>query len=386
MNAIQGLISALAVLTFAGAALGWDFASNVLHQLAVNRLIQAVVAVSLGWTLLKQWVDNVELSEKLSRESNVSALPALLPQDHETRARAFGEVNVNPTDPSPFTKLNSMIGLASVKNDIAELRNYIEVQKRRNKFSLRSTRPSLHLVFTGNPGTGKTEVARQIAGMYRAMGLLNKGHLIETDRAGLVAEYVGQTALKTKAQVDAARGGVLFIDEAYSLVRGDSQEDGKDFGREAIETLLKAMEDYRDDLVVIVAGYPNSIKRFIDSNPGLQSRFARYINFPDYSPEELFEIFQVICKAGDYSIANEAAKTLAEHLRTISPWIGEIGNARHVRNLFNFAIQKQANRVATLGENSPTQVLTIISEEDMRQARQMAEEAIRRTNGFTVAC
>lgn len=381
MNAILGILSTLTVLVFATAAFGWKYGTDVLNKVAGNNLYQGIIAVALGWTLLRQAMSLLELSEQLkSTSKDTGASPALSPKDHEARAKAFGEVDNDPADPAAFTKLESMIGLASVKKDIAELRNYIEVQKRRNKLSLRSTRPSLHLVFTGNPGTGKTEVARQIAGMYRAMGLLKKGHLLETDRAGLVGEYIGQTAVKTKAQIEAARGGVLFIDEAYSLARGDSKGDSADYGREAIETLLKAMEDYRDDLVVIIAGYPEPIKRFINSNPGLESRFTRYIDFPDYSPEELFQIFQVISKAADYSIDDAAAKALAEYLRQVSPWIGDIGNARHVRNLFNLAVQKQANRVAALGDGLPRQDLTVISESDIRQACQAAGESRARTS------
>lgn len=178
--------------------------------------------------------------------------------------------------------------MENVKEEVRALANYVKVQKQRADAGLKTPKLSYHLVFTGSPGTGKTTVARIVATIYHNIGILKKGHTIETDRSGLVAEYVGKTAIKTNKIIDAALNGVLFIDEAYSLV---PEQKGSDYGQEAISTLLKRMEDDRDSLVVIIAGYNNEMKRFIDSNPGLQSRFNRYIHFNDYSADELYQMF-----------------------------------------------------------------------------------------------
>lgn len=196
-----------------------------------------------------------------------------------------------------MSELSGLIGLGTVKTEVESLRNLIKIRAMRAQQGLPNTIMSYHMVFTGNPGTGKTTVARIVAGIYKEIGILKKGHLVETDRAGLVAEYVGQTAPKTNAKIDESLDGVLFIDEAYTLVGGQN-----DYGSEAIATLLKRMEDDRDRLVVILAGYTNEIKEFIDSNPGLQSRFNRYIQFDDYSTEELTEIFKRNLRKSRYKI------------------------------------------------------------------------------------
>ena len=196
----------------------------------------------------------------------------------------------------------------------------------------------------GNPGTGKTTVARLVAEIYKELGVLSKGTLTETDRAGLVAGYVGQTALKVKEVVEKALGGVLFIDEAYTL----TAKTENDFGFEAVDTILKSMEDNRDDLVVIVAGYIDLMEDFIDSNPGLRSRFNKYISFDDYSPEEMTGIFDLQCKKSCYEPDDEAKAALKEYFTAAAEAAGEFGNARGVRNTFEKILTEQANRIAAM--------------------------------------
>lgn len=195
----------------------------------------------------------------------------------------------NDNETNPLEELQTLIGLSEVKEEVSALANFVKIQQEREKKGMKAVGLSYHCVFTGNPGTGKTTVARILAAIYRDLGILKKGHLVETDRSGLVAEYVGQTAVKTNKIIDSALDGVLFIDEAYSLVQGG----GNDYGQEAISTLLKRMEDDRNRLIVVLAGYSEDMKRFIDSNPGLQSRFNRYIHFSDYSADELKQIFML---------------------------------------------------------------------------------------------
>ena len=247
-----------------------------------------------------------------------------------------------PTD--PMAKLNSLIGLSNVKIEINNLSNVIKIQKMRESRGMKTTKFSYHCVFTGNPGTGKTTVARIVAEIYKQIGVLKRGHLIETDRSGLVADYVGQTATKTNAIINSALDGVLFIDEAYSLIQGGDE----DFGREAISTLLKRMEDDRDRLVVILAGYTKEMKSFIDSNSGLQSRFSRYIEFQDYTSDELIQIFDSILKGNDFVITDEAHYRVKELVDdAVLTKDQNFGNARFIRNLFEKIITQQANRLTS---------------------------------------
>lgn len=249
---------------------------------------------------------------------------------------------VSQSGSNPIEELESLIGLDSVKKDVVSLANFIKMKKMREEKGLKAPNISYHCVFSGNPGTGKTTVARILANIFKELGILKSGHLVETDRSGLVAEYVGQTAVKTNKIIDSALDGVLFVDEAYTLVGGQN-----DYGKEAIATLLKRMEDDRERLIVILAGYSKDMEDFINSNPGLRSRFNRYILFPDYTASELFDIFQLNASKNEYVINEEANQYLKKKLDiVVQNKQKDFGNARYIRNYFELAIEHQANRLA----------------------------------------
>ena len=259
-------------------------------------------------------------------------------------------------------ELHSLIGLSSVKAEVERLTNFIKIKKLREKQGLPVSEISYHCVFTGKPGTGKTTVARILANIYSELGVIKKGHLVETDRSGLVAEYVGQTAVKTNKIIDSALDGVLFIDEAYSLINGGNN----DYGSEAISTLLKRMEDDRKRLVVILAGYGNEMLTFINSNPGLQSRFNRYIDFPDYNADELLEIYKCNLKKHKYTLSVEAEAFISAYLsNAVANKDKNFGNARFVRNLFEKTLENQAMRLANIGHLT-SEMLCEISIEDVK--------------------
>ena len=261
-------------------------------------------------------------------------------------------------------ELNGYIGLAGIKKEVSNLINMVTVYKMRKAQDLPTLDMSLHMVFSGNPGTGKTMIARLMSRVYHSLGILSNGHLIEVDRSGLVAGYVGQTAIKTGEAVKKALGGVLFIDEAYALNGGGEN----DFGQEAIDTLLKAMEDHRDDLVVIVAGYDDLMDAFIHSNPGLESRFNRYLHFDDYSLDEMIEIFDMQCRKNQYVLDEAARSAVRQLIDEVNTNSISFGNARGVRNIFERVLVQQANRLSAM-ENLTRDDLMAITIADVEALR-----------------
>lgn len=304
-----------------------------------------------------------EAAKKLLEEMNKQ--DALSPNSPKTKAEEEPE---RPNLDELLRELDDLVGLEKIKQNVRSLINLAKVRKLREEQGLPTPAMSLHLVFMGNPGTGKTTVARLIAQLYYAIGVLSKGQLVEVDRSQLVAGYVGQTAIKTDEAIKKAMGGVLFIDEAYSLT---SQEGANDFGHEAIETVLKAMEDHRDDLVVIVAGYENLMEKFINSNPGLESRFNRYFVFEDYNGDELYEIFEMRCKKNKYALNEDAEKFLREHFKALYETRDDnFGNGRTVRNIFENVVSVHSDRVALI-ENPTTDDLMTVLKEDVEKAVEM---------------
>jgi SpoVK/Ycf46/Vps4 family AAA+-type ATPase len=278
--------------------------------------------------------------------------PAPSAQRDGTAAADSGETQTPQAEEAPppekiedlQAELEGYIGLDAVKKEVKNLINMVTVYQLRKDNGLPTTDLSLHMVFSGNPGTGKTTVARLMGRIYHSLGILSRGQLVEVDRSGLVAGYVGQTAIKTRKVIDSALGGVLFIDEAYAL-NGRSEND---FGQEAIDTILKAMEDHRDDLVVIAAGYDGLMDDFVHSNPGLESRFNRFLHFDDYTVEEMLQIFEMQCKKGCYQLDGETRNCVRAYLTEADTDSIAFGNARGVRNIFEKVLTAQANRLADL--------------------------------------
>lgn len=293
-------------------------------------------------------------------------------KEKEAKAAATESEAAEPekTADELLAEMDALVGLDTVKKDIRSMINFIRVCKLREERGMKAPKLSYHMVFSGNPGTGKTTIARMLAQLYKAIGVLPKGQLVEVDRSGLIAGYQGQTAIKTAEIVESAMGGVLFIDEAYALVDNDTDT----YGKECIATILKAMEDHRDELIVIVAGYDELMHKFIDSNPGLKSRFNKYIHFPDYSGEELEKIFLLQCKSNGYDLEAEARKLLRA---VFDDWYEtrdeNFGNGRTVRNSFEKIINCQASRLAADTEITDDELRTLTIQ-DVKDGLELSPE------------
>ena len=320
--------------------------------------------------LERLWLDDVAEEERHAKRQKGEPANAPAPSAEAAPANEQGSDSTTVSG-DPQAQLKELIGLEQVKNELRTLSKFIAMNQKREAQGLKVAPLSYHCVFVGNPGTGKTTVARILSGIYRQLGVLKEGQLVETDRSGLVGEYVGQTAVKTNKIIDKALDGVLFIDEAYTLVQGSQN----DYGREAIATLLKRMEDNRDRLVVVLAGYNDEMEAFLQSNPGLRSRFNRYIHFEDYGPEELQEIFKLQLKKFDYTLAPDAEESLRQLLE--ATWQGrakDFGNARFVRNFFEKTIEVQALRLSESNDVTAEE-LQRIHVEDLRTAHSQTMQA-----------
>lgn len=332
----------------AALLLGFD---KDLHNEYVSNIYQyASIVIKADGKITRQEEDALRT---IMQVSDTQALSKVLLQSKETeKEKTLDEL---------LYDLYDLTGLQTVKQEINTLINLIRVQKARQEFDLANTDMSLHIVFSGNPGTGKTTVARHLAKIYKCLGVLDKGHLVETDRSGMIAEYVGQTAIKVNKLVDSALNGVLFIDEAYAILIDDKDT----YGREAIATLLKRMEDDRDKLIVILAGYTAEMQTFIDSNPGLKSRFNKYIFFPDYTPDELYSIFIGMSRKLHFVLEPSLVAKLKERFTAeIARGDASFGNGRYVRNLFEKMIENQANRLVYEKELTKEN-LTMLKELDL---------------------
>lgn len=304
----------------------------------------------------------IEKADNAAKELLLETGGALKETAPKTKAeKAPGKPDLNML----LKQLDALVGLEKIKANVKSLINLVKVRKLREENGLAVPPMSLHMVFMGNPGTGKTTVARILAELYCAIGVLSKGHLIEVDRSGLVAGFVGQTAIKTGSVIQTALGGILFIDEAYAL---SSKDAANDFGHEAIETLLKSMEDHRDDFIVIVAGYEDLMEGFISSNPGLESRFNRYFLFEDYSSDELYTIFCGMCDKNEYVMVDEAKEYAKVHFTMMYDTRDDnFGNARDVRNFFEDVISVHSDRVSCI-ENPTRDDLMTFTKDDLVKA------------------
>ena len=370
------------------AALPSDTMANIMAwgimmalPLGIARFIFRDLFEGYGWWIwATMWAGAVLLGLFAPIETSKKDGGDEKPRAEETSKVETGSVKVSadekpPTVEEALAELDVLVGLDSVKAEVRRLVDMAKIVEQRRKAGLKVAPISYHCVFTGNPGTGKTTVARIMARIYRALGILKKGHLVETDRSGLVGQYMGETAVKTGKVIDTALDGVLFIDEAYTL----ASEAGKDYGSEAIATLLKRMEDDRDRLIVIVAGYTGEMRDFIGMNPGLKSRINRYIEFPDYSAKELAEMFRRQAKKNQYSLAADADAaldgTMAELTRKRDR---QFGNGRFVRNLFEKAIERQAGRLAALTNATPEQLTELtLADLALKKATEQDEKAPR---------
>ncbi len=311
----------------------------------------------------KQEDENTGIATKKESDTELKEYDSSMYQEEAKDTKVKCAKRKDDDETSLEDKLNEfhdMVGLAGVKAEVDALISLLRIQKLRKERGLQNSEISKHMVFSGNPGTGKTTVARILAGIYKDLGVLGKGTLVEVDRSGLVKGYVGQTAIQVKKVIKEALGGILFIDEAYTLVnRGDN-----DFGQEAIDTILKAMEDHRDELIVIVAGYPDLMEAFLNSNPGLKSRFNKFIYFEDYTKEEHLQIIQKMCQAQDYILPDETLYELDQYFtKVLSNKPENYANAREIRNLLESAILNQATRMIKVPNPTTEELQTLLVED-----------------------
>jgi stage V sporulation protein K len=310
----------------------------------------------------------IQFSYNLAVEKAPEIAAILTPNNSQQSANS--QISFPPADDTlekVLEELNGLVGLENVKKDINELVNLLEIQKKRAAEGLKNIEIALHTVFLGPPGTGKTSVARLLSRIFKHLGFLSIGQMYETDREGMVAGFVGQTATKVDKAVEESKGGVLFIDEAYALTANNL---GNDYGAEAVNTMLKRMEDHRDDLAVVVAGYTEPMKTFIESNPGLRSRFNRYFQFEHFKPAELFAIFETFCKKSDFILTEDAIEKLNDTFDLLYAKKDEgFGNARVIRNLFEKCVQNQANRIIKL-QKITSEILKTFTEEDIPEPKE----------------
>lgn len=366
-----------------GVSPEWE-ESYIRHKLAVRNICSGVKWLTGEESKKTEWQVNMPAdktdqrmlpetvtSDEVESEGNIQESP----EDEQREARKeFEKVKKRLQERQKAEKeakeqrvaklldeLNQLVGLDNVKEEVRSLVNLIKVRRMREEYKLPAMDMSYHMVFTGNPGTGKTTVARLVARIYRELGILSEGQLIETDRSRLVAGYVGQTAINVREVVEQAIGGVLFIDEAYALVSPDTTND---YGSEAVDTLVKMMEDHRDDLVVIVAGYREEMEQFLRSNTGLISRFNKFITFEDYSEQQLLEILTVMAEQAGMVVEDTAVKKLGLYLASMNEQERrDFGNARGVRNVFERMIVNQANRIVLLEEPTKEQLITLTAQD-----------------------
>ncbi len=337
----------------------YELALRLAHVTAALDLVPSATeldAIDGFRTAMLQHLDTVGVSRPGQPAASLPSTTAAAPAGPSPVAATSSAETPPPSRPITelLAELDALVGLANVKAEVRRLTSMLQVQQVRAERGMPVIETSHHLVFTGNPGTGKTTVARLLSQIYHAVNVVSKGHLVETDRGKLVAGFVGQTAMKTQAALESALGGMLLIDEAYALARGGEN----DFGLEAIDTLVKFMEDHRDDIAIVAAGYPAEMTDLIDTNPGLKSRFTRTVNFPDYTEDELVRIFLGLGEKHRYQLSDDALLRV-RHFISVEPRTRGFGNARFVRNLFETAVAHQALRVAPLADPSDEQLTTL---------------------------
>ncbi len=338
----------------------FSFLTNVLNSIKSPKLPE----IKTKFERFMQFSFDLKADDKIANDFLAS-------NEKPVQNSKVSEVNDEDSLEKVLEELNKLVGLENVKQDVTELINLLEIQKKRSTQGLKNIEITLHTVFLGPPGTGKTTVARLLSRIFRHLGFLSKGQLYETDREGMIAGYVGQTATKVDKAVEESLGGVLFIDEAYALTANSF---GNDYGAEAVNTLLKRMEDHREDLAVVVAGYDEPMKLFIESNPGLRSRFNRFFTFEHFKPEQLMLVFESCCKTSDFVLNDDAKEKLSDTFELLYSKKDEgFGNARVVRNLFEKCVQNQANRIVKVKKITP-KILKTLSEEDIPEPKETQDQ------------